>query len=92
MGVSPGQARVSGMAPRSRVARSGPTALSVGRRPGKAQPGGILRVLFLVLPPLSPLDDIVINSSEEKNKHIYIDGGFFGVLPEFFYWRSGGKG
>ena len=56
-----------------------------GAFPGKAQPGGILRVLFLVLPPLSPLDDIVINSSEEKNKYIYSDGGFFWFLPEFFY-------
>lgn len=45
-------------------------------RPGKAQPGGKLRVLFIVLLLLSPLRDLVISSLENKIKYIYINGGF----------------
>lgn len=44
--------------------------------PGKAQPGGKLRVLFIVLLLLSPLRDLVISSLENKIKYIYINGGF----------------
>ena len=44
--------------------------------PRKAQPGGNLCVLFILLLLLSPLEDFVINSLENKNKCMYINGGF----------------
>lgn len=63
-----------------------------GTIPGKAQPGGNLRVLFLALLPLSPLIDAVINSSEEKNKYVYVAGGFLAFCLSSFIRKVEIKG